>query len=179
MGYTTLNYEKRCIIEKMHNNGSDVAEIADAIQCHVASVYRELKRGCKDGTYNASFAQINANDKKKSHGKVRFLSENKELAKRISEMIKRDGLSPEEIARLFKEEGITRATTKQTIYSAIDAGIIPDITREDLNKKRTHTFSKGLIQLPKWIINQLNIIDGEPLDIDVLDEKIVIIKSLK
>jgi len=179
MGYTTLNYEKRCIIEKMHNSGSDVAEIACTIQCHIASVYRELKRGNNNGTYSASFAQKNANRKKKSHGKARVLSEDKELAARISEMIKRDGLSPEEISNLLKKEGIAHAPTKQTIYSSIDAGIIPNISRSDLNKKQTHTFSKGIIQIPKWILKELNINDGDLLDIDINNEKIIISKSKK
>ena len=54
-GNKRLNYEDRQKIEKMAEQGAKVIVIADAIGCHRATIYNELKRG---GTpYKAEIAQ--------------------------------------------------------------------------------------------------------------------------
>ena len=55
--YTSLTFEKRQIIENMAKNKHTPQRIAEATGVHVATIYREMKRGqTKDG-YSAIKAQ--------------------------------------------------------------------------------------------------------------------------
>ena len=55
--YKRLKIEDRKIIEKMLLDGRDVKDIAKATGVHIATVYRELKRGNELGGYSAEKAQ--------------------------------------------------------------------------------------------------------------------------
>ena len=70
--------------------------------------------------------------------------------------------------------------SKTTIYSAIDKGLIPNVTRKNLfaHKTTTHLFSDGLLHIPQWIRQVLDIEDGTELSIEVKDDKIVIEKLI-
>ena len=65
----------------------------------------------------------------------------------------------------LKEDGYTEVLTKTTIYSAIDRGLIPNVTREILYTRNATVFSDGMIHLPKWVREKLSINDGDNLSI--------------
>ena len=65
----------------------------------------------------------------------------------------------------LKEDGYTEVPTKTTIYSAIDRGLIPNVTREILYTRNATVFSDGMIHLPKWVSEKLSINDGDNLSI--------------
>ncbi|MEE0390493.1 MAG: helix-turn-helix domain-containing protein [Lachnospiraceae bacterium] len=55
--YKRLKIEDRKIIEKMLSDGREVKDIAEVTGVHIATVYREIKRGNKLGSYSAEKAQ--------------------------------------------------------------------------------------------------------------------------
>ena len=93
-----------------------------------------------------------------------------------------NNLSPAQIIHQLRIENYTEyPLSVNTIYAAIDKGLIPDVTRETLllKRKKTHMFSNGLINIPKWICEELDLQNNETLDIDVLNGTIIIKKSTK
>lgn len=54
-----------------------------------------------------------------------------------------------------------------TIYNAIDKGLIPNVTRESLLSKSCTVFSGGQICIPKWVLDKLKIEDGSTLQMEV------------
>ncbi len=54
-GYMSLDDRRR--IEALLSDGMSKSEIARALDVHLATVYREIKRGTLCGSYNAEFAQ--------------------------------------------------------------------------------------------------------------------------
>lgn len=67
--------------------------------------------------------------------------------------------------------------SKPTIYSAIDNGLIPGVTRESLNSYMTTMFSDGQIHIAKWVRKQLDLNDGDELLFEIIDNKIVFRKA--
>ena len=76
-----------------------------------------------------------------------------------------------------KENWSTAPKTKTTIYSAIDDGLIPGVTRESLNSYVTTMFSDGQIHIAKWVRNALDLNDGDELLFEVVDNKIIFTKA--
>lgn len=66
---------------------------------------------------------------------------------------------------------------RATIYSAIDDGLIPGVTRESLNSYVTTMFSDGQIHIAKWVRNALDLNDGDELLFEVVDNKIIFTKA--
>lgn len=54
-GGKRLNFSDRQIIEKMHESGEKICNIANAVGVHRATIYNELKRGGEP--YRAETAQ--------------------------------------------------------------------------------------------------------------------------
>ena len=55
--YKSLNFNDRKVIEEKVAAGARPCEIAAAVGVHVATIYRELKRGTVGSKYNAEKAQ--------------------------------------------------------------------------------------------------------------------------
>lgn len=55
--YTSLTFDKRRIIESMTKEKQPPQRIAEATGVHVATIYRELKRGQTEDGYSAIKAQ--------------------------------------------------------------------------------------------------------------------------
>ena len=64
-----------------------------------------------------------------------------------------------------------------TIYNAIDNGLIPGVTRENLNSDITTVFNDGQIHIAKWVRNALKIKDGDKLSFEVVNNKIIFSKA--
>lgn len=107
------------------------------------------------------------------------MEENKEMASVISELILKEELSPEQAILRLKEDGDTEVPTKTTIYTAIDRGLIPNVTRESLYTRNATVFSDGMIHLPKWVREKLSINDGDNLLVEVDDDKVILRKENK
>jgi len=132
--------------------------------------------------YNADYAQQHYLKRNEKNGRIPKLKLDEFLAQYISKLILEESLSPLEIIyRLRSENYPNFPSSKATIYAAIDSGLIPSVTRETLlsKRKKTRMFSNGLIKIPKWICEELNLKDDEDLDIDITKGRIIISKSEK
>lgn len=163
--FSHITLEKRKEISKLLENGKTAKEISTLLNIHISSVYRELERGRnpQTGHYDAEYSDANYRGKLAEKGKDAFFLENRLLGTVVAQYILELGLSPAEIVRKLKEDGCSPIPSAQTIYSAIDAGYIPGVTRESLRSKETSIFSDGTLRLPKWIRDELSIEDGDVL----------------
>ena len=176
--YKRLTYENRQVIEKMRNSGISVTDIAKFLNFHPSAIYYELKQGKTEGKYCADYAQERASKQQKEKSQKSILELNPDLSKRISALIIEENLRPKAIIERLRDEGYSHCPNSHiAIYKAIDKGLIPDVTRETLRHRETHMFSNGLIKVPRWICQELNLKDGEDLNIDLIDSKIVIEKA--
>ena len=175
-----ITFKDRKIIEQLLSEGCSVVHIAEVLRKSRVAIYSELKRCQSNKKYDAELAQADSLQKLKNRRGRPFLLLNQEIAQYISDLLLVEQLSPREIIKkLHIEKHPNAPTSVSTIYSGIDMGLIPCVTRETLKAKRkkTHMFSKQLIKIPSWICAELDIKDGDELDIDTLDEKIIIKKA--
>ena len=179
-GCKRLSYEERKQIELMLNNGYSVTFIANALKKTHQAIYHELKRCKSCSNYNADYAQQDYIKRNADNGRTPTLKIDQKLAHYISKLILEDSLSLVDILKRLREENYPNSpSSKTTIYSAIDEGSIPNVNRETLllKRKKTHMFSNGLIKIPKWIREKLDLQDNDDLNIDIVDGKIIIEKS--
>lgn len=64
--------------------------------------------------------------------------------------------------------------SRNTIYNAIDNGLIPGVTRDSLHSKETTVFNGGNIILAKWLRDELDIKDGDTLHFEISGDKKII-----
>lgn len=175
-----INLEQRQRIKEMLDSGKNIYEIANTLNVHQSTIYKELKRFDSRENYNPFYAQ--SLYEKKSRNKVRaeILSDTN-LAKYISDLILTEHLSPEKIVKVLAENAerfpnVPRS--KNTIYSAIDKGLIPNVTRENLFPKASTVFSGGQVCIPKWVLDKLNIKDGDELLLEITKDNEIIYKKI-
>lgn len=58
-----------------------------------------------------------------------------------------------------------------------DNGLIPGVTRENLNSDITTVFNDEQIHIAKWVRNALKIKDGDKLSFEVVNNKIIFSKA--
>ena len=64
-----ITYSERRRIEIMSKRGVSPKEIAQKLGVHIATIYRELKRGNSDGIYSAKIAQATIQENISHKGK--------------------------------------------------------------------------------------------------------------
>lgn len=169
-----LSTEKRYLLKQYLERGIQKQEIALLLGVSLSTVYRELKKGSCEGIYQPKFAQERYTRELKKKGKEMLLSKDKELAELISRFILDEKLSPKQIIERLKKMGYKEPRSIRTIYVAIDHNLIPNVTRQNLQSQNVTVFSKGLIQLPNWVRKELNIKDGDCLQIKIEKDSIII-----
>ena len=176
-----LVFEQRLVIKDMLDAGKSIADIAKAIGVSYQTIYYELKRNPHERNYNPYYAQQQYEKKSKNKGRTEILSD-KDLTKYISDLILIQHLSPERIVEKLAKDDRGFSDVPQspsTIYSAIDKGLLPNVTRESLLSKNSTVFSGGQICIPKWVLDKLNIEDGDVLSLEVTDNNEIVYKKAK
>ena len=177
--FNHLSYEQRLKIKEMLDGGFKKIDIARSLGVHNATIYREIERGSVNGVYNPNKSEEQYRDHLSEKGPQALCSMSPDLAEYIAKLILEEHLSPARIIdRLEHEEKwSTFPKSKPTIYSAIDNGLIPGVTRESLNSYMTTMFSDGQIHIAKWVRKQLDLNDGDELLFEIIDNKIVFRKA--
>lgn len=175
--FKQLNYEQRLEIKKLLDAEESVRAIATKIGVHHSSVYREIDKGTVDGAYNPEYAEEQAQLIRADKGRIPILEADPELAAYIAKLILTDHLSPEKIANLINEDSRYSDLSTSTIYNAIDNGLIPGVTRESLLSTSSTIFNCGQIIIPKWVMEQLNLKDGDILQFELTDNQEIIYKK--
>ena len=154
--------------------------MANALGVHRSAVYREIERGNTEDGYDPYYAQSLYEGRLKKKGRPECKLSNKDLAGYISDLILNEHLSPEKIVDLLAEDDSGFPDVPQspnTIYNAIDKGLIPNVTRESLLSKSCTVFSGGQICIPKWVLDRLHINDGDTLQLEVTEENEIIYRK--
>lgn len=177
--FSQLSYENRLEIKKMIDSDTKISArvIADKIGVHHSTISREIKKGMVDGSYNPEYAEEQAQLARADKGRVPILESDPQLAVRIADMILNEHLSPEKISNIIKEDSQFDNVSVKTIYNAIDNGLIPDVTRESLRSTSSTIFSGGQIQIPKWVMDQLDLKDGDILQLEISADSEIIYKK--
>ena len=115
MNYMQLNFEQRYSIEVMLKAKVKKKEIAKSIGVNESTLYRELKRNSKKRSYNAKYAQMLADERKKEgHYKTIFSSS---MEKIIIEKLKEEW-SPEQITGWCRVNNI-KMVSHERIYQYV------------------------------------------------------------
>ena len=174
--YKHLNYNSRLLLKQMLDSGASLKAISVELGVSVSTIYREISRNSCPTGYDPQMAQQSYNKKMKEKGAPAKLELNRELAYYISKLFLEELLSPAQVIERIRKENHLDTLSRNTLFSAIDNGLIPYVTRETLRHKKTHMFSNGLIKIPAWICEELHLSDNDELSIDVSDDTIIIKK---
>jgi len=176
--YKHLTYSQRTQIKAMLDEGYKKTEIAAALGFDDSTIYREVARGSKNGQYDPAYSEIRYKAHLSAKGADPMLTIDLELAQYISKAILEEQLSPAQISKRLQNEERFRSLPKSinTIYNAIDKGMIPGVTRDSLNSNVTTVFSDGQIHIAKWVRESLKISDGDKLYFDVVEDKLIFTK---
>lgn len=158
-----ITYEQRQKLKHMLDLGNSKPAIAKALGICTKSVYNELRRGTLNGTYDPEYAEAVKQKYLRQKGPQLMLEENPELVNRIAALILEEHLSPEKIIERFKQEGFANGEyplSDRTIYTAIDRGLIPNVTRDSLNTDTTSMYD-NVLRFPAWFRNKLGLQDGD------------------
>ena len=109
-----LSFDERARVEAMSAAGVSVAAAARCLGRHRSTVHRELRRGRRDGAYDAEAAQAAA-AVGAARPKTPVLAADPELAARVGEGLQ-EGWSPHAISAALRAEG--RTVSAETIYRA-------------------------------------------------------------
>lgn len=166
-----LTYEQRLEIKRMVDSKVSVSEIGKALGFNKASIYRELDKGGGINNYNPDYAQQVTENKLGSGGAEKKFN-NRELALYMASLILDKHMSPEASINYMKSHdcGFSDIPSINTVYRAIDDGLIPGVTRCTLQSKESTLFNGGQLCIPKWAVERLDLKDGDILQIEVTDD---------
>lgn len=150
--YTHFTTAERETSMVMIRCGESIRSIARKLERSPSSVSREIKRNKKkDGTYSASAAATKYQHRRKSSGRKPKLDQNKELRQYVEERLQLSW-SPDVIAGRMRLENRPFTLSYNSIYRAIDNGVLPKSLRLFLrfkrkkNRKKKSEDKRGKIQ---------------------------------
>lgn len=141
-----FTYIDRLDIERQYNHGFSVKEIAKNMNCHISTLYLELKRGIytrlntdltEYKAYSADIAQQIHDYKSSAKGAPLKLGNDFKLAEYIEDNIINNGFSPAVVLFLYERETGEKPFCVSTLYSYIDKGVFQNLTNDNLLEK-TH-----------------------------------------
>lgn len=169
---THFTYDERKQLAALINEGTPISHIAMMLNKSERCIYYELSRGKVDSdAYNPNASHTDYINTQSKKGKQKILEKDRILAERISKLIIKEHLSPEKISKIHN-------ISVRTIYNAIDEGLIPNVNRNTLHsvvKVRTN----GMIQIPKYIMEEARIENGNLFHIEVKDDNSIILKRIE
>lgn len=146
--FRQLNWEDRIKLESLLIAGNDKKVIADTLECHISTIYREIKRGTyehlnSDYTvekrYSADLAQEKYEAGLQNRGVDLKIGKDYALADYIEEKIVEEDYSPDAVIGYLsrpehRDKFQTHICTK-TLYNYIDKGVFLRLTNKDLPVK--------------------------------------------
>lgn len=169
----------------MLDAGFSVPEIAREIGVHHDTIYQELKRCGSAAQYDPDAAEAQASQGRKRQNNLpvegAIFSEDADLARLVSVLILDDGMNVQQVVRWLQQERPERfkrlPKSRNTIFAAIDNGLIPGVTRDTLKTRTVRLFSGDLIHIPQWVIRQLELCDGDEFSIELRGAAIILKKK--
>lgn len=176
--FSHLSLDQRKLIADLHNGGHPPGEIAKLVGVHLATVYRELKKGDNNGFYDPDYADQKYKSRLLAKGQKSFFLSHPDFSMRVAEFILVDHLSISQICSILKQDEQYKDAplTMQSIYSAIDRGFIPGVTRDNLRRETIRVQKEGYLRIPKWIRDQIEMKEGDEMTISLEKNTIVLSK---
>lgn len=158
-----LTLEERREIKTLLDQGVKVYRIAEKMNRAPKTIYLELKRGSVNGGYDPFYSQSRYQDELERKGPDPKIRQNPRLAQYIANKILDEGLSPEQIVACLRDKHSEKleTVTIRTIYTAIDQGLIPNVTRDDLRQNEVKMFNRGCVTIPIWLREKYGFNDGD------------------
>lgn len=170
-----LPKKERLQLKHLLDQGTTVSNIALQMEKGERTIYYEIRKGKdENGIYDPQRAQDIAK-KTAQKGNAGKLDVNRALAEKISHMILDEHMSPEEISMQLDNMGEHLAIG--TIYSSIDAGLIPGVSWDSYYRSRIiKVFNKGTVIIPQYIRQKCRIKDGDEYVVDSFDQDTIVLK---
>ena len=175
-GRKNLTAKDKLNLERLLESDIHKNTIAEYLNVNIRTIYNEINRGTINGRYSAEYSINKTLQSNKAKGKTPKLLVDKNLAFYLSLLILEEHLSINQVIKRCKEMNIA-CPSKQALYTAIDRGLIPNVTRNSLKPNTTTMFSNGLVQIPKYMRAELNLQDKDVLKIILDGNKIIIEKQ--
>jgi len=154
--YKHLSVEDREKIRVFHEQGLSIAETARRLGRNKSTISRELKRNSNTkNEYSAHKAQKKYKKRKKACGAKRKL-ENRDARQYVEEKLQ-NFWSPEQIIGRAKLEKQSFSLSCNTIYRAIDNGLLPKTLKKNLRIKKKNKRCKKDVDNRGKIPNTVNI----------------------
>lgn len=167
--------KERLQLKHLLDQGATVSNIALQMEKGERTIYYEIRKGKdENGIYDPQRAQDIAK-KTAQKGNAGKLDVNRALAEKISHMILDKHMSPKEIVMQLDNMGEHLVTG--TIYSSIDAGLIPGVSWDSYYRSRIiRVFNKGTVIIPQYIRQKCRIKDGDEYVVDSFDQDTIVLK---
>lgn len=143
--YKQLIPEQRYEISALLKTNTPKKEIAEAVGCHISTIYREINRNStKRGSYSGGSAQERCNEKKERIRKNPTISSKTKFE--ALKKLRDEQWSPEQISGYFKRSGIKISHT--TIYKYVyedkkNGGDLWDHLRHDGRHRKRDPYAKA------------------------------------
>ena len=183
--YSQMSYYQRLRLKEMLDKNYSKVRMAEQLGVHRSTIFNELKRGSINGVYDPDYAEERAINKSMNGGEKSILERDKRLAAYISRLILDDHLSPEAVTEYLKEadhEFTEYPSSPVTIYTAIDRGLIPDVSRDNLNvhiDMDIVAVAAGGIRLPKWLREKMKIKNGDRIKFECRKNGDILLRRIK
>ncbi len=173
-----LSFEQRLKIKNMIDKGYSKKDIAESLSVHLSTVYREITRGTVNNKYDPQISESNYKKQLQNRGKDSAFISEPQLTEYVSHLILEKHMSIEQIVEILKHDArfADFPKSKQSIYDAIDKNRIPNVTRETLNSKST-VFNNEHVYVAKWVREELDWVDGDELNFEVVEDKLIFTKK--
>jgi len=178
--FKQLTKNDRLRIEVLIKAKHTPKEIAEIIQVHISTIYREIKRGrfealnsdlTTEERYSPDIADEKYRENLAAKGADIKIGTDHKLANRIEEIIVNDGYSPAAALAKVKEENITETTIcVTTLYSYIGKGVFLNLTNNDLPVKRNEKRNYKKVKKVQKRASKGESIEKRPEEIDDREE---------
>ncbi len=177
-----LTYQDRLRIRELTSMRLSAPEIARDIGCSDQAVYNEWMRGGGKDAYDPDLAQRQIEQNRPRRGKItrddRIFLVDRDAADLVSRMILEEGLNVKQVCEWLHREGPggfhRLPNSPNTIWKAIDDGLIPGVSRETFRRRTVVVAAGNTIHLPAWVISSLDLKHGDTLTIQVTGDKVVL-----
>lgn len=182
--YSQMTYYQRAKLKELLDAGLSKECIAEKLKVSRGTVFNELKRGSVEGIYDPEYADEKAREKRTETKNKTILEKDQRLAKYISYLIKRKRLSPEQVIEHLKtgnHDYEKYPKSINTIYAAIDKGLIPGVTRKDMKTAsaiEVVTMKENSISLPECIRKCARLRNGNSFKIQCKNNGEIILKKI-
>lgn len=172
-----FTFEERKKLQELLQKSYKVTEIAQMMGKSRATIYNELNRNSENkDMYDATTAQKLHISRISNRGVELKIKNNTDVLYYISAKILEEHKSVPTIALELQATNLPHLSAN-TIYSYIDRGIIPSVSRTELKSNTTTMFSDGSIRIPNWVREKYGFSDGDMFEF-LPDEETIILKKI-